>query len=125
MLSHVLRLDDHIVCISPFKARRGILVSFAHTMGIIQIEMTQLLMCCCGYHVKEQVDGLSVFELQSLHVLPQMQQSGGGHLWGETKLKGGRSNKWNIFTLADLTSAGAEVGRVLRKLFKSSIVRVA
>lgn len=53
-----------------------------------------------------------------------MQQGGGGHLWNDTKLKGRRSNSWDIFTLVNLTSTGAKVGRVLRKLFFWNSVRV-
>lgn len=67
--------------------------------------------------VQEQVDGVSVFAFRSLHILSQLEQGRGGHLWNDTQFVEGTSKKWNIFTLVDSTSSGAKVGRVLRKLF--------
>lgn len=67
--------------------------------------------------MEEQVDGLTVFAVHSLHILSQLKQSGGGQLGSDTKLNGGRSKDWNIFALVDLTLTGAKVGRVLRTLF--------
>lgn len=40
-----------------------------------------------AYHVQEQVDGLSVFALHSLHILSQLKQSGGCQLWNDTRVK--------------------------------------